>query len=527
MEVLMQSHTKTPPVNKSNTKRESLCTRYTLNTLSFFNKTVLPSLFKVADLQFPVDSFLPGNPFWGKAGEMFSDDGLGIDRILMQGAAPVAINNAAGIAHWRFGPTKTVVLITKPSDIQEVISTNQKNLHLHDSTGSFKLFFGEHSIFNSAYQSPNWKHLRSRFLNALFSKASLNKNIEKMQAIADRLIDSVAEQNYQINNLEQFANSVAMDMICITKLGFKSIDEEVKSRISAVISKASIAVANPTNQLIDEYLPFAKYFYTSELKKLLNEGFDILRHDVIKPNEESIRTTPNWLNENGEKTEFDLYSQSVVYDVTQFLVAGHETTAKLILMSLLLLGDSNHADILSKLTAEITSKQTQPQDWQHDDLEQLPYLNAFLKEVLRLYPPVPDMVFKVASPFKVCEGSVKKDDLIVISPRITHTLKSVWGEDAHLCKPERMLQKTIDAYQYFAFGFAPKPCPGQKFAFEEAALILSRLLSVFKPAHDLHHPFPCHQIFTLRIDLENIKMNFIPRDQRVHSKEVNSPTLRC
>ncbi len=499
-------------VEDSDNHCQNRCSQYTWKAIHFFNRSVLPRVFSVAEMQFPNESFIEGDLFWGKASELFSDDGRGVDRILIEQAAPVAKKNIGGIAHWRFGPTRIAVLLTKPDDIKSTILENKQNIYFHDTTGSFKLFFGPNTIFNAPYQSPDWVHSRTRFLKTLFSATSLQKNVATMQDISNKFITTIVKNNYSIDNLEQFANSITMDMIGQTKLGLKHIDESVKEKISAIIASATIAIANPTNQIINEYLPFVKYFYKSHLQTLLDEGFTVLREEVIKPNADNILSTSNWLNEDGNKADLDLYSKNIVYEITQFLVAGHETTAKLLLMSLLLLGDSSHKDILDKVHQEISAKNSAPQEWQHEDFENMPYLNAVLNEVLRLYPPIPDMVFKVANPFPIAAGHVKQDDLIIISPRITHRLQSIWGDDADQFRPERFLEKKFNDYEHFPFGFMPRQCVGRNFSMQEVKLALSRLIYLFDLKHDLHHPFPHHQIFTLRIDLEKIHMKFSLRN---------------
>ncbi|GEM_PF-4421998 len=502
--------------------RNSACSRYAANTLGFFHRTVLPYVFPVKDVQLPPVAYLEGDEYWGKLGDVFSPDGRGFDRIIVA-AAPIAEKNAHGIAYWRFGPKKVVVLVTQPADIKTIVKDNFANIHFHDSTGSFKMFFGPDSIFNSPHNSENWKHLRQRFKLALLTDSALGKDIAPMQRIIDGVIARIVQkQDHTIDDLEQFSNSLTMDMIGKTKLGFEHIDENIKKRISDIIAEATVEVANPRNQLIDEYLPFVKYFYKSHLKVLLDQGFDVLRNNIIKPNEKNIRETDNWLHEEGSAERLDLYSQKTIFEITQFLVAGHETTAKLLLMSLLLLGDAQHRDVLEKVYTEILSQGISPQEWTTENLNNMPYLTAVLKETLRLYPPIPDILFKVAKPFSFAAGSLNKDDIVVISPRITHRNKAIFGEDADLFRPERFLEKSFGEFENFTFGFMPRPCPGQRFSMQEVKLTLARLIALFDIKHDLQFPFPHHQIFTLRVDLEDIKMKFHLRSSLEHEAKQSS-----
>lgn len=69
-----------------------------------------------------------------------------------------------------------------------------------------------------------------------------------------------------------------------------------------------------------------------------------------------------------------------------FMIAGTETTATLVsgLTALLL----DHPQIMQALTTEIRTAFPTPEDLTIDKCAALPYLNACIKEALRLYPPV-------------------------------------------------------------------------------------------------------------------------------------------
>lgn len=504
-------------VAKGNTA--NACTRLTYGALGLLDKYLLRSVYP-ASKQSPFnDGFLGGDAYWGRLWELFRKDGRGLDKII-EYASTYAEQSERGLAWWRFGPKKTIVLITNPADIQGLLSKeNMKNLVMHDSTGQFKVFFGPQSIFSSAYQSANWVRLRPRFLHALFNEAVLKNDFQPMQKIIDQHLARISEsKDGIIANLEDFANSITMDMIGKLKLGLANISEQAKKKVSDIISQTAIEVANPWQKLLSDYLPLAKYlmpvyryFSPSKLDTLLKSGYQVLRDEYVKPNRENILNTQNWLNPEGAGSQIDLNKQDTIYDITQFLVAGHETTAKLVLLSFMLLGDSNHRHILEKLRQEIASQKAPPSEWDRVTLNQLPYLDAIVNEVLRLYPPIPDILFETSGEFSIAGGKLNASDTVIVSPRMTHRSKAAWGEDANEFRPERFIGKKYSEHQFFPFGFTPRQCVGQRFSLQEAKLILARTIAEFDFTHDLHHPFPFHQVFTMRMDLHNIQMRFTKR----------------
>ncbi len=493
-------------------------TKHILNTL---DHRVLRTIYP-ASREVPFnEGYLGGDPYWGRLWEIFKENGRGIDSII-EHAASCAEQNQAGLAWWRFGPTKLVTLITRPQDIEDLLKKNMQHLVMHDSTGQFKVFFGPQSIFSSPYQSANWNKLRPRFLHALFKESVLKNDIRSMQQIIDDHLKEINENKGGIvNNLEEFASSITMDMIGKLKLGLHTIQESSKQKISALISQTTIEIANPWQKLLCDYLPLYKYilplyryFSPSKLDLLLKAGYKVLREEYIEPNRENILSTTNWLNPEGAGSKLDLNTNETIYNITQFLVAGHETTAKLVLLSLLLLGDSQHQAILEKLRQEIAEHQCKPREWQdRSHFAHMPYLDAVVNEVLRLYPPIPDILFATTGDFALANGRIKADSAVIVSPRITQRSEAVWGSDAKQFKPERFMNTRYSEHQFFPFGFTPRQCVGQRFSIQEVKLILARTVSEFDLSHDLHHPFPFHQVFTMRVDLSSIQMRFTKRPQ--------------
>lgn len=469
---------------------------------------------------FPYSTYVSGYPIIGKLWDLFSEDGRGFDRIVTAAAKVAEDNN--GVAWWRFGPTIDLALMANPGDIREVIKENHDNIIFHDSTGSFKLFFGPDSIFNAPYKSDRWNDLRPRFISFLVKDSTLTKDAVPMQGMIDRHIKRIEmQEGNQLSNLEQFCNSLTMDMIGL-KLGINHMGEEDKAKLSGLLAKAAVEVANPYNQVIAPWVP-GYDFEKSKLYGLMSEGWNTLRK-IIRENEDNMRSTNNWLNQDGNHDR-DYFTQDVLYNVTQFLVAGHETTAKLLLFTLIMLSDPKHKHVLDKLREEIDKQGVPPEEFTRENVKKMDYMEAVMNEVLRLYPPIPDMVFKVAKGFSIADGqyTFKAGDMAVISPRTTGHSKKIWGEDAEDFRPERMFEfdKDVDSrmkpYTHFPFGFMPRQCVGRLFSKQEVALTVARLVNNYdltmqlKDGTPLQHPVPFHQVFTLRVGVDNIAVKFNER----------------
>ena len=123
-------------------------------------------------------------------------------------------------------------------------------------------------------------------------------------------------------------------------------------------------------------------------------------------------------------------------------------------------------------------------------------MTLILNESLRLYPPVVLLIRKVAREVRLGKLVLPAGLELAISPLIVHHDSQLWGEDAHIFKPERFSEgvggATNNTMCFFPFGAGPRFCVGQSLAMMEAKIALSMILQQYtftlSPAY-VHAPF--------------------------------------
>lgn len=153
------------------------------------------------------------------------------------------------------------------------------------------------------------------------------------------------------------------------------------------------------------------------------------------------------------------------------LVLGHESSAAALTWAIHALDRA--PEVLRTAVDEIA---TLPDGAPADAATKLPYLDAVCKEVLRMWPAVPEVRRRVL----LAASSVVGHELpagIYLAPAIylVHRHPSVYP-DAEVFRPSRFLERKFAAHEFLPFGGGVRSCIGAALALYEMPIILAALL---------------------------------------------------
>jgi unspecific monooxygenase len=153
-------------------------------------------------------------------------------------------------------------------------------------------------------------------------------------------------------------------------------------------------------------------------------------------------------------------------ELVTMLVAGHETTATALSWAFGFLLDA--PEVEARLRAELDG------DGGPIDAAALvasDYLDAVVKEALRLRPIVPDVVRRVERPIVVAGYEIPAGAFLTPCMHLAHRNPATWPEPDRFL-PERFLGAKIDPYTWFPFGGGIRRCLGMAFALYEMKVVL-------------------------------------------------------
>jgi len=167
------------------------------------------------------------------------------------------------------------------------------------------------------------------------------------------------------------------------------------------------------------------------------------------------------------------------------IVAGSDTTATAIRSTILHLITSPR--ILAKLHAEISAHPYSTPVIPNSIAQEMPYLQAVIKEGLRIFPPVAGLMAKESPP----GGDTFKGQYIPGGTRVGYCAwgiyrdEGIWGADAGEFRPERWIDDSEDKIKHMEstldliFSYGRYQCLGRPVALMELNKVFVKLLTQF------------------------------------------------
>ncbi|XP_039168953.1 cytochrome P450 76T24-like [Eucalyptus grandis] len=120
---------------------------------------------------------------------------------------------------------------------------------------------------------------------------------------------------------------------------------------------------------------------------------------------------------------------------------------------------------------------------QEPDIARLPYLQAIVKETLRLHPPVPFLIpHKAESDVQICRFQIPRHAQVLVNVWTMGRDPSIWPDPGSFV-PERFVGREIDFkgrdFELIPFGSGRRICPGMPLAYRMVHSILAFLLRSF------------------------------------------------
>lgn len=158
--------------------------------------------------------------------------------------------------------------------------------------------------------------------------------------------------------------------------------------------------------------------------------------------------------------------------VVWIMFAGFHTSSNTAAWTLVEL--ARHPELVPEIAREIDAVYGEGRDLSWASLREIPRLEAFVLEVLRLHPPLVTLMREVMEEFEY-EGNVfPKGTTLIISPYVSHRIPEQFP-DPERFDPHRPVPENV--FALIPFGGGHRKCVGNAFAFLQVKSIFCALLS--------------------------------------------------
>ncbi|KAJ6551238.1 cytochrome P450 [Mycena capillaripes] len=409
-----------------------------------------------------------------------------------------------------FGQLRLVV--SDPLALQHIMKS-AKFHHAQRKDAANIALYGAGSVASLQVRNQGEEHRRLRAaLNVGFTAAA----VSEYQAAFDELEASSGKPI----NVCPLLGSAALSAVSELVFGIGELDEDVVGDLVKIMqrwpgqSKSEILIDGIGARVPMFFRAATLYLGSFNLlrqvqaqvtrvgRQVLRERVAAMESGTVDPGHDLYtKLLANTSNNKRKLTDDEITAQTSV-----LLIAGNETTATTLAFGLLEL--ARNPEFQEKLREEVNTRQG------NVVYDSLPLLNAFIKEVLRVYPaaamrervaledeiiPLSEGILTTTG-HRITQIPIRKGDQVMLALASYQRLQSLWGDNADSFDPYRWIEgkvhqgEAIGPYaNLLSFLGGPHVCPGWRFAVLEMQVMFFELIRKFS--------------FTLPVN-DNIRVKF-------------------
>ncbi|KAK4265595.1 hypothetical protein QN277_026625 [Acacia crassicarpa] len=396
-----------------------------------------------------------------------------------------------------------VVIASSSEMAKQILKTHDHVFATRPQTAAGKHTCYDHSNVTWAPYGPQWRLGRKIYLSKLFSSKGLesfhNIRAQERHAFMLRLFAVSGKPVVLKDHLFHFTLSVICRMVMGKKYFSESSWSKMEDDEERVVSREGIQemleelfVLNGVFN-IGDWIPWLGFLdlqgYVKRMKDL-RKRFDRFYEHVIGDHM-ARRTQKDFVASDfldfllglveDPHLDVDFTLNGVKAFTLDQMAGGTDTAAATVewAMSELI----KRPNIIRKANEELDRVIGRERWVEESDIQNLPYLNAIIKETLRLHPVAVLLAPRMALEDCKIEGyEIKKGTIIFVNSWSIGRNACSWESAEEFC-PERFLGKNIDVnghnFEFLPFGSGRRMCPGYKLGLKMVSSSLANLLHGF------------------------------------------------
>jgi cytochrome P450 len=308
-------------------------------------------------------------------------------------------------------------------------------------------------------------HYRKLLLHPLH-KTSVSAMAQKMARRA--AAEAAAWPVDEIIDLSEYARRMMRDIALELLFGGRNQQScAIADRVSGLMARKwdSSVIAFPINLSVT---PYGRVVRDAEiLERLILEWVAGKRGHIDESDLASIIVNSH--DADGDQPD----AAAIVGQLGSLLAAASEASHSVLLWTLLLL--QQHPRVAAVLIDELRDNLGSPSP-SLDKARELPYLDAVVKESMRVLPPVPLQIRVAQSNATISGHEVPKGTRVMLNTFLTNRMPDLYP-DADSFQPERWFTIAPTVFQFPVFSGGPYSCPGYLFGSTAIKIALAAILT--------------------------------------------------
>ncbi|NP_001165978.1 cytochrome P450 4AB12 isoform X1 [Nasonia vitripennis] len=402
--------------------------------------------------------------------------------------------------------TNAMVGLRHPDDL-EVILSSQKAIDKSYVYGYLEPWLKTGLLTSTG---DKWR-ARRKILTPAFHFQILKKYMDITSEQGEKMIDALRQKKEMVENIVPMCSTFTLNIICESAMGvaLDKIDaKELKEYKMAIHDMGDVVVQRSVQPYVLDWMmsPLIK------LGRMQKNALTVLHKftdKVLKERRNYHNRTENKylheLDDNAHDDDSDkvalgrkkrlamldllllaekkglIDEEGIKEEMDTFTFEGHDTTGIALIFILLMLAENKEAqdkareevsEMLNSTGGKIS--QTEIQDFN--------YLERCIKETLRLYPSVPNVLRHLTEDLQLKTHTLPAGVDVICFLYDVHRDPNFWP-DPEKFDPDRFLPESSAGrhpYAYVPFSAGPRNCIGQKFAMMELKSLVARILYNFQ-----------------------------------------------
>ncbi|XP_071720328.1 cytochrome P450 CYP82D47-like [Rutidosis leptorrhynchoides] len=422
---------------------------------------------------------------------------------------------------------KLALVVSNAEIAKECLTTNDKVFASRPKSVASELMAYNYALFGSAPFGDYWRKMRKIIMLEVLSQSRVEMlghiRVSEIRASINDIYEGWLNnhQKSKVSNMvkvemsQWFGNLILniMVMVITGRSRFSVNDEQGAQLIQMVIRKYFDLYGG---SVVFDLIPYFRILNIGGYKQSMKDTAKELDNIFAK-----------WLKERKFKRKCENQSEGnkffidVLIDILQgesedelngfdrdtvikstcqqLLTAGTDTTSSTLTWALSLL--VNNPKALEIAQCELDEQVGRKRLVEESDLKNLVYLNAIIKETMRLYPPGGLSLPHESTEDCIVNGyHIPKGTILLVNLWKIHRDRNIWS-DPNEFRPERFMKshKDVDVkgnhFELIPFGSGRRMCPGVLFALKALSLTLASLLQQFVLKNPSQEPVDMTEIF--------------------------------